>query len=279
MTRRKKSCADFAYLSSLAFLAWAFPCLPSLAAEDSQNAELAKKLANPVAAMISVPFQFNYDYKLGPTEDGEKLTMNLQPVIPISLNPDWNIISRTIVPFDWQDEVIPGEETDIGIGDITQSLFFSPVHSDFIWGVGPIFLLPTGTHDLMSAEKWAAGPTVIGATQIETGSGHILTGVLANHLWDFAGGGEEDISSTFFQPFIAYTTPDAWTFSANLEGNYDWEANEASIPLNAGVSKVVKFGKLPVSLQAGVGYWLDSPEDVGPEGWRFRTAITLILPK
>jgi hypothetical protein len=271
----RQSCAASVFFLVLGISA--FPLTFSHAGEDD-SAALAKKLSNPVASIISVPFQFNYDQNIGPSEDGEKLTMNLQPVIPFSLNDSWNLISRTILPFNWQDEIVPGENSDIGIGDITQSLFFTPMHSDPIWAVGPVFLIPTATDELMGGEKWGAGPTGIILKQVPYGKNHISFGMLANHIWDFAGEDDRaDVSRTFFQPFIACTTPTAWTYNLNLEGAYDWEENEASIPLDVSASKVLKIGGQPVSLQAGLGYWIDSPDESGPEGLRFRTGITFIF--
>ena len=93
--------------------------------------------------------------------------------------------------------------------------------------------------------------------------------MLANHIWSFAGDDDRpDISNTFMQPFVAYTGPSAWTASVQSETSYNRKAEQWSIPVNLGVSKLVKFGKLPVSLQGGVGYWADSPDN-GPEGFRF----------
>lgn len=116
--------------------------------------ELAKQLSNPVAALISVPLQLNYDEGYG-AGDGERFTLNVQPVVPVSLNEDWNIISRTIVPIIHQDDVIAGDSSS-GLGDTTQSLFFSPkkpTSSGWIWGVGPALLLPTATEDELGTEQ------------------------------------------------------------------------------------------------------------------------------
>ncbi len=147
-----------------------------------------------------------------------------------------------------------------------------------IWGVGPAFLFPTATRESMGTGKWAAGPTGVVLKQIPAGKDIITVGALANHLWDFAGRSDKaDVNQTFVQPFFNYTTPSAWTYAVNFEGIYNWEEKEASIPLNLAVSKVMKIGNQPISLQAGVGRWLDSPDDTGPEGWRFRTGITFIF--
>lgn len=249
----------------------------NVARADEDSQELAKKLSNPIASLISVPFQFNYDSGYG-VDDGQKAYVNVQPVIPFSLNDDWNLISRTILPIAWQSNIAGPSGDQFGLGDITQSLFFSPKQpSDggIIWGVGPVFLVPTATDSMLGSGKWGAGPTGVVLKQFDGWT----VGMLANHIWSFAGDDDRaDVSSTFMQPFISYTTPDAWTFTLNTESSYNWEAEDWSVPVNFTVSKIVKLDKVPVSLTAGVRYWADSPAG-GPEGWGFRSGITLLFPK
>lgn len=245
-------------------------------AQDSDSADLARKLSNPVAAMISVPMQFNYDSGYGPA-DGYKAFINVQPVIPISLNDNWNMISRTIIPIVWQNDIAGNSGSQSGLGDISQSLFFSPKSpgpDGLIWGVGPVFLLPTGTDSLLSGRKWGAGPTGVALKQ----QGPWTYGILANHIWSFAGSSPRpDINATYLQPFVSYTTPSAWSFTLNTESTYNWTADTWSVPINFMVSKMTKFGKQPVSLQAGVRYWTTSP-DSGPDGFGGRLALTFLFP-
>jgi len=242
-------------------------------AEDS---DLAKQLSNPVASLISVPMQLNYDSGYGPS-DGEKTVLNIQPVIPISLNDDWNVISRTIVPLVWQRDIAGDSGSQSGLGDVLASFFFSPKEpgpGGIIWGVGPAFLLPTATDELLGSEKWGLGPTAVVLKQ----SGPWTYGALGNHIWSVAGADDrEDISSTFLQPFVSYTTPDAWTFSLNSESTYDWKHEEWSVPINMMVSKVTKFGTQPVSFQVGARYWADAPEG-GADEWGARAVFTLLYP-
>ena len=239
---------------------------------------LAKQLSNPVASLISVPIQANYDGDIGPAEDGSRWLVNVQPVVPITLNEDWNLISRTIVPLVSQEDIFPGAGDQSGVGDVVQSLFFSPSRpnvNNVIWGVGPVFLLPTASDDLLGAEQWGLGPTLVALQQ----EGPWTYGVLANHLWSVAGEDDRaDVNATFVQPFISHTTPKAWTFGFNTETTYDWEGEEWSVPVNAMCSKVTRFGPQLVSLTAGLRYWADSP-DSGPEGFGFRFALTFLFPK
>jgi len=238
--------------------------------------EIALAAQNPVAAMISVPFQYNYDQNIGPRETGHKNYVNVQPVIPISLNDDWNLISRTIVPVVWQSDIFPGSGSQSGIGDITQSFFFSPkkpTAGGWIWGAGPVIYMPTASDDLLGADKWGLGPTAVFLKQ-EHG---FTYGALANHIWSTGGSGRADISNTFLQPFFSYTTQTHTTFALNSESSYDWETEKWSVPFNLMVSQLVKVGEQRLQLQAGARYWATSP-DSGPHGWGFRFTVTFLFP-
>ena len=268
------------FVMALAFFAMILPCwaedIPAAAQES--DADLAQELSNPLADLMSIPIQMNYDRDIGPSDDGWKLQTNIQPVIPFHLNEDWNLITRTIMPVINQEDIFPGAGSQFGLGDINLSLFFSPrkpTSGGITWGVGPVLLFPTATESLLGAKKWGAGPTLVALTI----RGPWTIGMLANHIWSYAGDSDrQDISNTFMQPFVAYTWPSAWTFSFQSETTYNWETEKWAVPVNAAVSKLVKLGKLPVSLQAGVGYWVESPE-TGPEGFRFRLQATFVLPK
>ena len=238
------------------------------------DAELAKELANPVADLISIPLQNNWDFGIG-AENAMRYTLNVQPVTPFHLTSDWNLILRTIIPVIYAEAPVKGLDDKTGLGDILQSFFFSPkapTSGGWIWGAGPVILYPSGTGGL-SAHKWATGPTAVFLKQQDGWT----YGMLANHIWSFAGGGERDISATFLQPFLAYTTKTATTLSANTESSYDWEESQWTVPVNLSVSQVVKIGRLPVSLQAGGRVYAERP-DGGPD-WGLRFTVTFMLPK
>jgi hypothetical protein len=151
----------------------------------------------------------------------------------------------------------------------------APTAGGWIWGAGPVFLLPTGTDDLLSTEKWGAGPTAVALRQ----SGKWTVGFLANHIWSFAGDDERaDVNATFMQPFATYTTPTAWSYTFTTESTYDWESEEWGVPLNVSIAKVTRIGSQLVSLGGGVRYWADST-DFGPEGFGGRVFVTLLFPR
>ena len=246
-------------------------------AEESKE-DLAKALANPLATLISVPFILDYDADIGPAEDGDRWTLGIKPVVPVSLNEDWNVISRTILPIVSQDRIFPGAGGQDGIGDVVQSFFFSPkapTDSGWIWGAGPVLLLPTGSDRLLTADQWGIGPTAVALKQ----NGPWTYGALANHIVSVAGDDDAgDINATFLQPFLAYVTPTQTTFSVNTESTYDWEGSQWTVPLNFAVSQMLKPGKRPLQVVAGVRYWAESPRG-GPHGWGFRLGVTLLFPK
>jgi hypothetical protein len=251
---------------------------PILAFSQDEEAELAKKLANPVASLISVPLQLNYDSNFGPAEDGSVWRLNIQPVIPFSLNEEWNLISRTILPLIDQDDIPLNNLGESGLGDVVQSFFLSPKEptaSGWIWGAGPVLLLPTATDEMLGGEKWGAGGTAVALKQ----AGPWTYGALVNHIASFAGDDDrDDISATFLQPFLTYITKTKTTFALNTESTYDWKADEWSVPINFNVLQLLKIG--PQIIQVGVGarYWADSPDN-GPSGWGARFQLTFLFPK
>jgi hypothetical protein len=250
--------------------------LPGPARAQHSDAELAKKLQNPVASLISVPIQSNFDFGLGRDDKGFRYLVNVEPVIPIKLSESWNLITRTIVPFIHQDDVT-GDGSQGGIGDITPSLFLSPSQPGplgVIWGAGPVFLLPTASDDRLGSEKFGLGPTALLLRQ-EHGWTY---GILANHIWSVAGDSDRpDISTTFMQPFFSYTTATHTTFGVNTESTYDWEGQQWTVPINLFVSQLVRIGGLPISFTLGGRYYAERPRG-GPD-WGFRFVVTLLFPE
>ena len=256
------------------------PFSPVMAAEPEvdQAAELAKKLANPVASLVSVPLQYNYDENIGPNGKGSQERLNIQPVIPISMNDEWNLITRTIVPVIDQDDIPIRGQGESGLGDTTASQFFSPKEptaGGWIWGAGPVELIPSASEDQLGGEQWGLGPTAVVLKQ----DGPWTIGGLANHVWSVAGDDDRsDINATFLQPFVSMITKTKTTFGLNVESTYDWQAEEWSVPVNATVSQLFKVGPQIMQLTLGARYWAEAPDN-GPEDWGARLQLTFLFPK
>lgn len=249
---------------------------PPPARAQHDPADLAKQLNNPLAALISVPLQLNHDTGIG-TTDAERTTLNVQPVIPVTVDDDWNAISRTILPLIDADAAFAGGEDETGFGDLTQSVFFSlreTPESGWVWGVGPVLLVPTASTDVLGSGKWGLGPTLVMLRQ----DGGWTYGALANHIWSFAGESDRsDVNSTFVQPFLAFTTGTHTTLTLNSESTYEWHRDDWTIPVNAVVSQLVKIGSVPFSVGLGYREYVEAPE--GSPDWGLRFVVTLLLPK
>jgi len=246
-------------------------------ADEHDTAELAKKLSNPVAALISVPFQLNTDFNIGP-EDGTRTSLVMQPVIPASINEDWNLITRIVAPLVTQNDVAGKSGTQSGLGDTTPSFFFSPkapTASGLIWGLGPVFLLPTATDDRLGGEKWGLGPTGVLLKQTPDGWTY---GILANHIWSVGGNSNRaDISNTYLQPFLTKAVGHGGTWFLNSESSYDWKTQKWTAPFNFGYAQIMKWGSQLVQVKAGVRGYATTPGQ-GPD-WGVRLELDLLYPK
>ena len=250
------------------------------------NADLAKDLQNPVADVISVPLEYRVDVGPGSTK---RYTLNLQPVLPFDLTPDCLVVSRTILPFVYAPKPAGGDPAFDdpgvsavgkgsslgGIGDITQSFFFVPKEptDGWIWGAGPVLRLPTASRDAFGQGRWGAGPTAVVLRQ----DGPWTFGMLANHVWSFAGWGPENVNTSCLQPFGAYTTDSQTTFGLGSESAYDWDHGQWVVPIDVSVSRLVQIGKLPLSL--GLGWREYAVRPSGGPNWGLTLTVTFLFPK
>jgi len=244
----------------------------SVAQAAESDEELAIKNQNPIANLISVPLQSNWDFKLGPNKDKSNYLMNVQPVIPVSLNEKFNLIIRSILPIKANE--FPASVG--GLGDTLQSFFFSPKEplNGWIIGVGPALFYPTATDATLGGRKWAAGPT---AVVLKQQSGWTY-GILANHLWSYAGSSDRsEVNATYLQPFLTYTTKTFTSFSVNSESTYDWKSEQWTVPINALVTQLLRIGGQPLTLQVGYRYYAETPTN-GPD-WGLRFTVTFLFPK
>jgi hypothetical protein len=251
----------------------AAPAQEGATAQDQQA--LAQQLSNPVADLVSVPFQFNWDQNVGPN-DQTRFILNVQPVMPFSLNKDWNLIARVIMPLVSQPPLFEGGTPAFGVSDILTSFFFSPRAGSVIWGVGPVISLPSTSVPTLGTEKWSAGPTAVVLKQ----TGPWTVGALWNQVWSFSGNAaRDDVNQMFLQPFMAYQATPTITLSVSSETTANWEVDEGrwTVPITAVVSKLSTFGTFPASYAVGVAGFAAHPA-VGPT-WRLRGVITILLPR
>lgn len=241
---------------------------------SSSAEELAMQLANPVAALISVPLQNNFDFNVGPFE-GFRYNLNIQPVIPVSVSENWNMISRTIVPVISQIDVTGIGNNETGLGDIVQSIYFSPKvpKNGIVWGVGPVLLLPTATDNALGLNKWAAGPNAL-VLKIK---GQWTYGGLVNHMWSYAGSGTTDVNASFFQPFVTYATKSGASFTIASENTQSWDNKIFGGFVGAYYSKVMSFGKQMMQLGGGPKVFYGN-NSFNPT-WGVRANVILLFPK
>ena len=252
----------------------------SQAAEVSDKEALAKAAQNPIASLISLPFQNNTNFGIGPDDKTENV-LNIQPVWPFSIGENWNLITRTIVPVISQPGSLPGESRENGLGDVSFTGFFSPKKSGaWTWGVGPVIEAPTATDDRLGFDHWRAGISFVGLSM----PGNWVFGALVANKWSVGShSGEPDINAMLIQPFINYNIPNGsgvyFTSAPIITAN--WEAEDSgdrwTIPLGGGLGKVFKVGRRPLNTQVQAFYNVVKPDQAAD--WQLRLQLQLLFPK
>ena len=246
----------------------------------SQNTtdEIAKKVANPIASMISLPIQFNFAFNMngsGVEENGYRMIMNIQPVMPIALSKHINLINRLIVPVQTQKDVTALNQKESGLGDIQYTAAISPADSRPKWGIGTAISIPTATNDLLGSKKLAIGPGIIILGQ----PGQWTFGALANQLWSIAGDkNRPDVNAAYFQPFTSYRFPGGLTVGISSENTYDWNSKQLISGLaSLNIFQLIKFaGKQLANIQVSpLLYYANA--NIKKPVWGARTTITLIF--
>jgi len=245
---------------------------------ENRTEELARAAQNPVASMISLPFQNNSNFNFGPQEKTQNV-MNIQPVLPFELNDEWNLITRTILPVVSQPGFSPGQDRENGIGDTLFTAFLSPKDSgDWIWGAGPVLLLPTSSDDRLGAGEWGAGPSAVFLTM----QGPWVIGSLFSNVWSFSHDDNDDKVNAFtWQYFINYNLDDGWYLTTAPIITANWEAdsdNKWTIPLGGGVGRVFRVGKQNINTSVQAYYNVETPDDFGAD-WQLRMQLQFLFPK
>jgi hypothetical protein len=238
---------------------------------------LAKKTQNPVSDLISLPLQNNFNFGVGP-EDKMQWILNIQPVMPVGLGEQWNLINRPIIPLIHQPEILPGTGSVFGLGDIQYQAYLSPAQpGKWIWGAGAAFSFPTATANELGTGKWSAGPGVV----VLTIRGPWVVGALVNNIWSYAGWGDRDVNQMLIQPILNYNLPKGWYLSSVPIITANWEASSDerwTVPIGGGVGKIIKVGKLPLNTQIQAFYNIESPDTTGAD-WQLRFQVQMLFPK
>ncbi len=251
-------------------------CLAFTAGARAQgDQDLAKASQNPVGDLVSLPFQNNMNFNVGP-DDRVQNVMNIQPVYPIALNDEWNLVTRTILPVISQPA--PGDDRTNGVGDLNFTGFISPRDpGSLIWGVGPVLAFPTASDDVLGTEQYSAGLSVVMLTM----PGSWVVGGLISNVWSYAGDDDrEDVNSLLFQYFVNYNFPSGWYFTSAPIITANWEADSGdrwTVPVGGGLGKIVRWGKLPVNITSQVYYNVEKPRGGGDWSWRLQ--VQFMFPK
>lgn len=251
-----------------------FFAMPAFAQDES---ELAKKTQNPVSDLISVPFQNNFNFGVGPDDDMQYL-MNIQPVYPMNLYENWNWIHRLIIPIINQPELVPGMGDEFGLGDIQYQGYLSPAKpGKLVWGVGPVVSFPTASDEVLGTEQWSAGPGAV----VLTIQGPWVIGALVNNIWSFAGDDDRaDVNQGLLQYFINYNFPGGLYLTTAPIITANWEADRDdrwTVPFGGGIGKILRIGKLPINTSVAAYYNVEHPDN-GPE-WQARLQFQFLFPK
>jgi hypothetical protein len=261
---------------ALAFIA--IMVAASAARAELSSEELAKIAQNPVGNLISVPFQENLNLNAGPYEKNQNV-LNIQPVIPIDVNEDWNIITRTILPIVSLPPLSPYQGRTSGIGDLQITAFLSPAKPGaWIWGVGAITQLPTHSNQLLGNDNTGFGPSFV-VLHLEKGSPWVY-GFLANNVWSSNNSTAPSYNNGLLQPFLNYNFESGMYLTSSPIMTVNWQAKGSqqwTVPMGGGVGKIFHFGKLPVNSQLS-GYYNVARPDFAPN-WQIRLQVQLMFPK
>ncbi len=251
------------------------PAVPPIWAQESS--EIAKQAQNPIASLISVPLENDFNPQTGINKQ-DSYVLEMKPVVPFKLSNDWTLITRTIIPVIQVPDLAPGVDGTTGVGDVQLSLFLSPAKAGpVIWGAGPAVSFPTASQEILGTKKVSVGPTVV-VLRIQ---GHWLFGTLVQNLFSVAGpAARSDVNQMLLQPFANYNLRHGWYLTSSPIITANWEVNPNQrwvVPVGGGFGKIVHFGKLPVNMYTQFFRNVERPD--GTTHWSARFQAQLLFPK
>lgn len=252
-------------------------CPAALPGWAQESSEIAKQAQNPIASMISVPLENDFNPQTGINKKNSYV-FEMKPVVPFSLSKDWNLITRTVIPVIQVPDLAPGVQGTAGIGDIQESLFLSPARAGaVIWGAGPVVSFPTASQEILGTKKLSVGPTVV----VLRSHGHWLFGTLVQNLFSVAGPrARQDVNQMLLQPFANYNLRHGWYLTSSPVITANWEVNPNQrwvVPVGGGVGRIVHVGKLPVNMYTQLFRNVERPD--GTTHWSVRFQAQLLFPK
>ena len=267
------------FLRAATVTAFLASCGIAAALAQDDTSDLAAKSQNPIANLISLPVQANWNFPIGP-HDRTQTVINVQPVLPFAINNEWTLVTRWIVPLINQPDLLSDSGGTFGLGDFNPSFFFATnIAPDLMIGAGPTFLLPTATSRELGNGKWGAGPT---AVIVWTPKPWVI-GVLANNIWSFAGDSDrQSVNRFLMQPFINYNLPKGWYIATAPIITADWKAahgDKWTVPIGGGVGRVMPIAGQPVNLSLQGYYNVVSPDITHGPNWQVRASVALLFPK
>ncbi len=242
--------------------------------------DLAKAVQNPVASLISVPVQNFTDFNIGPFARDRNTVLQFQPVVPIQLGENWNLITRTIGAIVYQPNITQPHQGTFGLNDINPSFFLSPAKpGKLIWGAGPTFLLPTATDDVLGTGKLSMGPTVVALLQ----PGQWTLGVLVNNLWSVAGpSNRPDVNSMTLQYFVNYNLKKGYYITIQPIITANWNASSGNawlVPFGGGIGRIMRLGFQPVNLSVQAYVNSKRPDVLPSPTWQLKFQVAFLYPK
>jgi hypothetical protein len=242
-----------------------------------ETSEVAKQAQNPIASLISVPIENDFNPQTGINKK-DSYVLEMKPVVPFNLSNNWNLVTRTVIPVIQVPDLAPGVNGTSGVGDVQLSLFLSPAKAGaVIWGAGPVVSFPTASQEILGTKKLSVGPTVV----VLRSQGHWLFGTLVQNLFSVAGpSGRPSVNQMLLQPFANYNLKHGWYLTSSPVITANWEVNPNQrwvVPVGGGVGKIVHFGKLPVNMYTQFFRNVERPD--GTTHWSARFQAQLLFPR